>query len=166
MKDLLGRLNITGFNAASYINSNANNASALPNVAIAVSGGGYRALMNGGGALAAFDSRTDNSTNTGHLGGLLQSATYLGGLSGGGWLVGSFFLNNFTTVTALRDDTSSSVWEFGNSIFEGPAMQGIQILNTAQYYGNIANEVAGKATSGFQTSITDYWFADPPKIWL
>lgn len=48
MRELLGRLNITGFDAAGYISDHASNSSALPNVAIAVSGGGYRALMNGG----------------------------------------------------------------------------------------------------------------------
>lgn len=48
MRELLGRLNITGFDAAGYISNHAQNSSALPNVAIAVSGGGYRALMNGG----------------------------------------------------------------------------------------------------------------------
>lgn len=129
MRDLLGRLNITGFDAESYITKNANNASALPNIAIAVSGGGYRACMNGGGAVQAFDSREVNSTTAGHLGGLLQSATYLAGLSGGGWLVGSIYVNNLTTITGLLDNNASSVWEFGNSIFEGPATGSIQYVN-------------------------------------
>ena len=128
MRDLLGRLNISGFDAESYITNNANNASALPNIAIAVSGGGYRACLNGGGAIQAFDSREVNSTATGHLGGLLQSATYLAGLSGGGWLVGSIYVNNFTTITGLLDNNESSVWEFGNSIFEGPATGAIQYV--------------------------------------
>lgn len=48
MRDLLRRVNITGFDAAAYISNHANNATALPNIAIAFSGGGYRALMNGG----------------------------------------------------------------------------------------------------------------------
>ena len=48
MRDFLRRMNISGFDAASYISDNAKNASALPNIAIAVSGGGYRALMSGG----------------------------------------------------------------------------------------------------------------------
>ena len=97
--ELLSRLNITDFDAAAYITRYANNASAIPNIGIAVSGGGYRALMNGGGALQAFDSRTESATAQGHLGGLLQSSTYLAGLSGGGWLLGSIYINNFTTVT-------------------------------------------------------------------
>lgn len=91
MRDFLGRLDFGNFEAASYISDHAQNVSALPNVAIAVSGGGYRALMNGGkarraslyalvlesgliivsgGAIQAFDSREENSTAAGHLGGV------------------------------------------------------------------------------------------------
>lgn len=157
MRALLNRLSISGFDADGFFDDNANNVSALPNIAIAFSGGGYRALQNGAGAMAAFDSRTDNSTSPGHIGGLLQSATYVSGLSGGAWLTGSIFINNFTTVTALRDDNTGSVWNFADSITEGPAQEGIQILNTAQYYTNIENSVDGKRDAGFETTVTDYW---------
>ena len=71
MRDLLGRLNITGFDAASYFSKHAENISNLPNVAIAANGGGYRACLNGEGAIQAFDSREVNPTLPGHLGGLL-----------------------------------------------------------------------------------------------
>ncbi len=157
MRDLLGRLNISGFDAESYITKYANNASALPKIAIAVSGGGYRACLNGGGAIQAFDSREANSTAAGHLGGLLQSATYLAGLSGGGWLVGSIFVNNFTTITDLLDNDASPVWEFGNSIFEGPKTGEIQVLDSTEYFTGIEQEVSAKGNAGFNTSVTDYW---------
>lgn len=157
MRDLLNRLNISGFDIDTFLRDNANNVSALPNIALAFSGGGYRALQHGAGVLAAFDSRTDNSTSPGHIGGLLQSATYVSGLSGGGWLTGSIFVNNFTSVTALRDDNTGTVWNFNNSILEGPAQDGIQLLNTAQYYQNIQDSVSGKSDAGFDTTITDYW---------
>jgi lysophospholipase len=157
LRDLLGRVKITGFDVNSYISDNANNVSALPNIAISFSGGGYRALQNSAGVLAAFDSRTENSTSQGHLGGLLQSATYVSGLSGGGWLTGSVFVNNFTTVTALRDDDTGSVWDFSSSIVNGPKQEGIQIFNTAQYYQYIGDAVSGKSSAGFETTITDYW---------
>ncbi len=157
MRDLLGRLNIPGFDAESYINKNAKNVSALPNIAIALSGGGYRACLSGGGAVQAFDSREINSTAAGHLGGLLQSATYLAGLSGGGWLVGSIFVNNFTTISDLLDTDASPVWEFGNSIFEGPDTGSIQVLDSADYYTTIEHEVSDKADAGFNTSVTDFW---------
>ena len=157
MRDFLGRVNITGFDAGNYITNHANNASALPNIGIAVSGGGYRAMLNGGGAIQAFDIREENSTAAGHLGGLLQSATYFAGLSGGGWLTGSIFVNNFTTVTGLLNDNGSSLWHLANSVLEGPATGGIQVFNTAQYYGSLYDDVNGKANAGFDASITDYW---------
>jgi lysophospholipase len=79
MRDLLSRLKIAGLDTDAYINKHRSTPSALPNVALAISGGGYRAMLNGAGVLEAFDSRTPNSKSTGHLGGLLQSATYLSG---------------------------------------------------------------------------------------
>ena len=159
MQDLLTRLNITGFDVQTYFTNHQGNLSMLPNVALAVSGGGYRACLNGGGAVQAFDSRENNSTADGHLGGLLQSATYLAGLSGGGWLVGSIYVNNFTTISGLLNNgNSSSLWEFQNSIFEGPATGGIQLLDAADYYSTIYDEVQGKTDAvGFNVSITDYW---------
>ncbi|MCJ1282091.1 Lysophospholipase 1 [Xylographa opegraphella] len=157
MKQLLNRLNISGFDASTYFSDNMGNTSMLPNIAVAVSGGGYRACLNGAGAIQAFDSREDNSTAAGHLGGLLQSATYLAGLSGGGWLVGSIFVNNYTTISGLLyNNNASSVWEFQNSIFQGPATGGLQVLDSTEYYDTIYNEVQGK-TVHFDTSITDYW---------
>ena len=158
MKELLARLNIPGFDSNAYIERVKGNATELPNIGIAVSGGGYRALMNGGGFVAAADSRTINSTNEGGIGGLLQSVTYLAGLSGGGWLVGSMFTNNFSSVQALRDGTNgSNIWKFDNSIVEGPQESGISILNTASYFRDIADQVNQKRDAGYNVSITDYW---------
>ncbi|KAE8445738.1 hypothetical protein EG329_012917 [Mollisiaceae sp. DMI_Dod_QoI] len=154
----LTRMNISGFDAASYINGIRNNATALPNIGIAASGGGYRALMNGAGFLAAADNRTSNATNRGQIGGLLQATTYVAGLSGGGWLVGSIYTNNFSTVEALRDGSSgSNIWRFGNNILEGPDGDGIQLLSTADYWSTLSDEVSSKEDAGFNTSITDYW---------
>ncbi|KAF2426567.1 lysophospholipase [Tothia fuscella] len=157
MKELLNRMSITGFDVNSWFNEHSSNASALPNIGLAVSGGGWRALLNGAGAVEAFDSRTTNSTGAGKLGGLLQSATYLSGLSGGSWLVGSIYVNNFTTVEALRREKDGSVYEFGNSVIEGPDKSGSQILDSAGYYSNLVSAVSGKRDAGFETSITDIW---------
>lgn len=148
-------MNISGFDAGSYIDSVSSNGTNLPNIAIAASGGGYRALMNGAGFLAAADDRTTNSTATGGIGGLLQATTYVAGLSGGGWLVGSIFTNNFSSVTELRD--SARVWQFDNTIFSGPQSSGIQILSTANYYDQLYDAVQEKENAGFNNTITDYW---------
>lgn len=158
LTSFLERANISGFDAQSYIAGISNNATALPNIGIAVSGGGYRALMNGAGFLAAADNRTVNATGAAGLGGLLQATTYLAGLSGGGWLVGSLYTNNFSSVQDLRDGSSgSSVWQFGNSIFEGPAKSGLSIVNSASYFDDIKDQVDDKDDAGYDISITDYW---------
>lgn len=159
MRDFLGRLNITGLDTNKYIDDHANNATALPNIGIAVSGGGYRAMLNGAGVVQAFDSRTENSTSAGQLGGLLQSSTYLAGLSGGSWLVGSLYTNNFSSISDIMSYTgeSSSLWQFQNSIFEGPSTGSIQILDSLGYYDSIKDSVDGKNDAGFDTTFTDYW---------
>lgn len=128
LKSLLTRFNISGLDTNEYIDNivkdidGGNRSAVLPRIGVAVSGGGYRALMNGAGALSAFDNRTSNSTGKGQLGGLLQATTYLSGLSGGSWLVGSLFVQNFTTVDSIVLSTSgflSTLWQFDNSILEG-----------------------------------------------
>ncbi|KAI1122237.1 lysophospholipase [Nemania abortiva] len=150
--------NISGFDAVNYVQSNSNNFSVVPNIGIAVSGGGYRALMNGAGFIAAADSRTPGSTDPGNIGNLLQASTYLAGLSGGGWLVGSIFANNFSSVVQLRDgQPGSSLWQFSNSIFKGPEDSGISIVNTAEYWNDVVDQVDDKRDAGYGASITDYW---------
>lgn len=78
-------------------------------------------MMNGAGALSAFDSRTANSTAVGQLGGLLQSSTYLAGLSGGSWLLGSLYMNDFVNVQTLLNGSAklTSLWQFDQSILDG-----------------------------------------------
>ena len=161
MVELLQRVGIKDFDAKQYFDAHKDNYSALPNIAIAFSGGGYRAMLNGAGVLAAFDSRTLNSTNSGHIGGLLQSSTYISALSGGGWLIGSIFANNFTSVEAItREGENTSIWQLQNSLLEGPPTRGIQVYSTAQYFANIVSVVKqkSKALDGiFSTSITDLY---------
>ncbi|KAI6089753.1 lysophospholipase catalytic domain-containing protein [Hypoxylon rubiginosum] len=158
MIEFLRRCNLTDFDAPGYVSQHAANFSVVPNIGIAVSGGGYRALMNGAGFVAAADSRVAGSTDTGGIGGLLQSSTYLAGLSGGGWLVGSIFANNFSTVVQLRDGyEGSALWQFSNSIFVGPKQRGISVVNTVEYWDDIKDQVDDKRDAGYDASITDYW---------
>ncbi|KAH7017985.1 lysophospholipase catalytic domain-containing protein [Microdochium trichocladiopsis] len=155
---LLKRINITGFDVDEFMSSAGNDATVLPNIAIAASGGGYRALMNGAGFIAAADSRVAGSNETGGISGLLQSATYLAGLSGGGWLVGSIYANNFSTVPALQaGNPDTGLWAFDSNILEGPSTSGAGLLSTAEYWATIYGEVQSKDKAGFNTSLTDYW---------
>ncbi|USP78024.1 lysophospholipase [Curvularia clavata] len=170
LRDFLSRANISGFDANGYLDRIMENGTALPNVGIAVSGGGWRALMNGAGAIAAFDNTTTNSTSPGHVGGLLQTATYLTGLSGGSWLVGSLYVPQLRSVQELyRMDPNApdSLWQFDNSIVEGSSGTspsavhtdeiGPTTLRTSEYYDQITDEVENKENVGFNTTITDLW---------
>jgi lysophospholipase len=121
LRDFLSRANITGLDTNAYIGDGTNK-TILPNIGIAISGGGYRAMLNGAGAIAAFDNRTTNSTGRGQLGGILQASTYVSGLSGGSWLLGSLYAQNFPSVQEVIMGASSdlgTLWQFGDSILEG-----------------------------------------------
>jgi lysophospholipase len=158
MIEFLRRSNITGFDLDAFSTRVRGNASAVPNIGIAAAGGGYRALMNGAGFLAAADSRVPGSLDKGGIGGLLQATTYLSALSGGGWLVGSMYANNFSTVTQLRDGSQgSALWAFERNIIQGPETSGLSILNTGRYWDNIIDMVNRKRDGGFNASLTDYW---------
>lgn len=161
MKDFFGHVTVGDYDVVGYLDKHSDNSSNLPNVGIAVSGGGYRALMNGAGAVKAFDSRSPNASTSGHLGGLLQSATYISGLSGGSWLLGSIYINNFTTIDKLQTHEDGAVWQFGNSILKGPDDGGIQLLDSAGYYRDLAEAVESKKKAGFDTSLTDIWYVFP-----
>ncbi|KAM3528616.1 hypothetical protein NHJ13051_002307 [Beauveria bassiana] len=150
MRRLLKRLAITGFDSEKYFSNVTHNSTKLPNIAIAISGGGYRAMVGGAGAIAAWDARSAGSEERGNLGGLLQSATYISGLSGGDWLVGSLYVNNFTSVQSAVD--APLIWQLENSIFKGPDQYSVR-----GYYTEIFNEVEAKSKASFNVSASDYW---------
>ncbi|KAI8657120.1 Lysophospholipase [Fusarium keratoplasticum] len=155
LKDVLNRAEIGGIDIDAYINGLVDDGEALPRIGIAISGGGYRALMNGAGAIAAFDNRSTSSTDKGQLGGILQAATYLSGLSGGSWVVGSLYVQNFTTVESIifaRSGFLDSLWQFDESIIEGPAD-----ISVTRYYRELYDDVKSKEDAGYNTTITDYW---------
>jgi lysophospholipase len=164
MREFLKRVNIDGFDSDKYMDKVAQATfKDMPNIALAFSGGGYRALLNGAGAMAAFDSRTPGSLDKGGLGGILQSSTYVSGLSGGGWLVGSVFVNNFTSVDALVNqnlDTGPQpgLWAFDRSIVEGPKSKWLGgMFSVAEYWVDVVQTVLKKRSSLFEISVTDFW---------
>lgn len=145
--DFLKRANMSDFDPEKFFSNDS-----MANIGIAFSGGGYRAMLAGAGQFAAFDNRTTNSTKKGHLGGLVQASTYLTGLSGGNWLVGSLLFNNFTTVPKLQGD--KDVWDLEHSLI---SPGGINIFSTAKYWDGIKDDVEDKGDAGFNTSLTDIW---------
>lgn len=130
----------------------------LPRIAVAASGGGYRAMLCGAGQIAGLDNRTRGGSESG-LGGLLQSSTYLAGLSGGNWLVGTLAFNNWTSVQDIIDQTynesnEAPIWDISNSILE-PA--GWNLIKDYDIWDNISDDVKAKKEAGFNISLTDVW---------
>ncbi|CCH61362.1 hypothetical protein TBLA_0E03080 [Henningerozyma blattae CBS 6284] len=127
----------------------------LPKIGIGCSGGGYRAMLAGAGMLSGFDNRTDGAWDHG-LGGILQSATYLAGLSGGNWLVGTLAGNNWTSVQAIVNNFShdDSIWDIDHSIV---SPGGWNILKTGNRWDDISDDVHSKKDAGFNISFTDVW---------
>ena len=68
-----------------------------PRTGIAISGGGYRAMLHGLGVVQGFDSRNETAKQRG-VGGFLQLTDYVAGLSGGSWATGSMAMNNWPTT--------------------------------------------------------------------
>lgn len=145
---LLNTANLSDFNAELFVNNAPKNIT----IGLAFSGGGYRAMLNGAGQLLGLDDRFDEAKSSG-LGGILQSATYLVGLSGGNWLVGSIVLNDFISVAEIVDG-SAGIWDLLDSIFN-PG--GINVLDTTEYYKDVYDSVSAKDDAGFDVSITDVW---------
>jgi len=147
LRDFLERSELQDFDIDDFFD-NANNSI---NIGLAFSGGGYRAMLCGAGQISALDDRTKGANETG-LGGLLQSATYLAGLSGGNWLTGTLALNNWTSVEEIL--SNDTIWNLENSIF---ASGGWDVFSTFGQWDAINDAISAKEKAGFNTSITDIW---------
>ncbi|CCH59338.1 hypothetical protein TBLA_0B05030 [Henningerozyma blattae CBS 6284] len=135
--------------------SNNSLSSLSPKIGIAASGGGYRAMLAGAGMIAAMDNRTEGANEHG-LGGLLQSSTYLAGLSGGNWLVGTLAWNNWTSVQDIINNMTApdSIWDITNG-FLSPG--GNDTKATTARWSQILGAGSEKQKAGFPISIADYW---------
>ncbi|KAK6202791.1 acyl transferase/acyl hydrolase/lysophospholipase [Scheffersomyces amazonensis] len=100
-------------------------------IALAFSGGGFRSMLLGAGVLQAYDIRSPNSSN--NLGGLLQATSYIGGISGGSWLVMSNFIGDFQPIFQVKDDSKS--WGMNKQLLEG-----IPSFNPSTFQENIVLE--------------------------
>lgn len=147
---LNNRANLSDFDAESFINDNSDEHNIT--IGLAFSGGGYRAMLAGAGSILALDDRFEDS-NTNALGGLLQSSSYLVGLSGGSWLVGSLVLNNWISVENILND-SSKIWDLEASILNPNAGD---LVSIAKFYTGVGTAIESKNEAGFNTSATDIW---------
>lgn len=141
---------IPDFDAESFINDNKDTHNI--SIGLAFSGGGYRAMLCGAGELLALDNRYKDSLLRG-LGGLLQSSSYLTGLSGGSWLVGTLTLNDWISVADILEP-DSGIWDLEDLIFN-PA--GLDVVTNVVYYNALRQALTAKEDYGFETSITDVW---------
>lgn len=141
---------IPDFDAEKFINDNKDKHNI--SIGLAFSGGGYRAMLCGAGELLALDNRYKDSTLSG-LGGLLQSSSYLTGLSGGGWLVGTLVLNDWISVADILEP-KSGIWNLEDLIFN-PA--GLNVVRNVIYYNALSDALDRKEEFGFPTSLTDVW---------
>ena len=144
------RANLSDFDAKSFINDNAPNHNIT--IGLSFSGGGYRAMLAGAGQILGLDGRYEDANKHG-LGGLLDSSTYVVGLSGGNWLVGLLALNDWLSVGDIVNG-KSTIWQLQDSILNP---SGMRIDKTIAYYYGLAQAVQAKEDAGFQTSVTDTW---------
>ncbi|KAJ8140035.1 hypothetical protein OY671_006767 [Metschnikowia pulcherrima] len=150
LETFLNDANLTGFDVSSFLSNTTNGRSIT--IVLAFSGGGHRAMLAGAGQLAALDTRTDGAHAEG-LGGLLQASTYLVGLSGGNWLVGSVAVNNFTSVQDIINN-KIDIWDLELSASN---RGGWNLVKAYQYFMDIYNDVKAKKDAGFKVSLTDSW---------
>ncbi|KAJ3332335.1 Lysophospholipase 1 [Blyttiomyces sp. JEL0837] len=143
-KSYLERAGLEGFDIDAFVAKKK-----LPTVALAFSGGGSRALLVGAGVIRAMDDRIPEAVEKG-TGGILQLSTYISGLSGGSFLIGSLFTTNFPTIDFLHDN----VWRLNQDTFT-PTGEGA--VSDAGVYYEFLKDMAHKARAGYPTTITDYW---------
>ncbi|KAI0759250.1 lysophospholipase [Trametes elegans] len=134
---------------------------ALPRLGLAASGGALRAALFGAGVLGALDGRNATSVRAG-LGGLLQAATYISGLSGGSWLVLSLAQANFPMLPALVSGALPAGRNrhrtYGGWITEVDLLDPLVDPDTpTPLLDVLIEEVAQKAASGFPVTISDVW---------
>lgn len=116
----------------------------LPNVALALSGGGPRAALIGASMVHAFDDRNSDGVRAG-TGGIVQLVNYVSGLSGGSWFTGSWATSNFPDVRELvatwrlSQDNQPLDWE------------------TVKKYPPAVKIAREKANAGFPASLVDVW---------
>ncbi|KZS95656.1 lysophospholipase [Sistotremastrum niveocremeum HHB9708] len=144
----------------SYVSSILTNTSSLPKVGIALSGGGYRAAIFGAGVLNALDGRNSSSVKVG-TGGLLQSASYIAGLSGGSWLLTSFIQADFPTIQELAFGPSNPTsdgfggWNAQLDVTEPGSNAGEDF----SFIEGLVAEISPKLAKGFPLTVTDIWGA-------
>lgn len=138
-----------------YIESIVSNSSArIPRLALSFSGGGYRAMLCAAGEISGLDNRTNGAADHGLP--ILDSASYIAGLSGGSWFVSSLVYNNWTSVQEIIDQTGKdgAIWDLDHTIIDP---HGLNIVKDAKYWSQLSDDIDLKRDAGFNVSMTDPW---------
>jgi lysophospholipase len=143
---LSGKASNTGYNVDRLLRNNP------PRIAIAISGGGYRAALFGAGVLSALDQRNQSGVTAG-TGGVLQSAAYISGLSAGAWTVGSFAINDWPTVPNLVLGSGPG-WFTDLDMLTPGGLNNSGTANNLEYYNHVQTDIDLKRNAGFAVSIT------------
>ncbi len=146
MLDYFSRANLTDFDYETFLSN------VSLNIGMSFSGGGLRAMLCGAGQFSALDNRTTNSTTSG-LGGIVQASTYITGLSGGNWFVGTLVMNNWTSVQEILEP-DSGIWNLEHQLYN-PG--GLNVIKTAAFWDQISDDIDDKRDAGFNVSLTDPW---------
>lgn len=143
------------------------------NIALAFSGGGLRSMLTGAGEFAALDNRSSLATQNG-LGGVLQSSTYIAGLSGGSWLLATLIYQDWPTIDEVVFENPYNVWDYTtfNTFFNtsSPASW-VYNFDFVDYEESLARlawwnfpvnkgikmDLRKKRDVGFPVTVTDAW---------
>ncbi|KIY51596.1 lysophospholipase [Fistulina hepatica ATCC 64428] len=147
----------TGLKLPSYVSTILDHTSDSvgPNLAIASSGGGYRAAIFGAGVLNALDGRNASA-----------AATYFAGLSGSSWLVTSLAQADFPTISDVVfgvDDTGENEANNTSAGYQGWLAQydlltpGSTSAEDTLYVELLLDELSGKYEVGFPVTLADLW---------
>ena len=143
----LTRLGLEDFDVKNYTDAlQQSNYSSVPTLGMAISGGGFQSAFTATGVIRALDDRLDEAKQY-RTGGLLQSLTYISGLSGGSYPTVSFATNNFPTADEIID-----IWrpEIDRQAVLGNSTQFAESIN------DIFNDIGAKYTAGFNVGVEDY----------
>ncbi|KNC85400.1 hypothetical protein, variant [Sphaeroforma arctica JP610] len=152
---LVGRKNVTDTAWEAYITNlglvdldTAAVAGGAPRIALAASGGGLRAMLSGAGVFTAFDAQVPASIET-KTGGILQMSTYMGGLSGGSWLVSSLLANEMPPV----NEWAKTYININTTVF----YPGTNDIEAVANYKRFFTQINAKEAAGFDTNLVDLW---------
>ncbi|OLL23348.1 Lysophospholipase 2 [Neolecta irregularis DAH-3] len=116
------------------------NISSVPNIGIALSGGGYRSMLTSLGVLQALDE-------TPGFAGLLRTSRYITSLSGGAFAGASLATLGYPKI-------EGSLWNLSSSVF---LPFGHSTVKNIHFWRDIFHQIKLKRDLGFHVSLTDYW---------